>query len=113
MSATYDQYNNVVRDDFGYKIYLRLADNNDNPLDLSDVVELEFHVWKTENAAELQCSGICSVVDSTLGLCFYLVPSGAMDKTGEYMCEVSASYVDKVVTATGMNLTIWTNLPGV
>lgn len=111
MSATYDEYINVVKGDFGYKIYFALRDGDGDPLPLSNVVQLEFHAWR-ETEAELECSGVCSVIDSDIGLCMYLVNDGDFIAAGQLQAEIEASFATKVVTGIGLNITVWPDLPG-
>lgn len=111
MSASYDDYINVVRNDFGYKVYFSLKDSNGDPLPLSNVVQLEFHTWK-ETETGLECSGVCSVVDSDNGLCFYQVVDGDFTTSGRLLGEIEASFATKVITAMGLNIEVWPDLPG-
>lgn len=110
MSASYNDYINVVRGDFGYKLYFSLKDPSNDPLPLSNVVQLEFHTWK-ETETELECSGVCSIVNSDNGLCFYLVIDGDFDTPGKLLGEIEASFAGKIITATGLNIEVWPDLP--
>ena len=110
-AASYDRYINVVEGDFGYKVYFYIADKNKNPLPLSNVVQLLAQVWQ-EGDKLLTSSGVCSVVDSDLGLCFWEVQDGDFDKDREYYAQVRCSSATKVVTATGQNITVEEFYPG-
>ena len=111
MSSSYSPYIDVVKDDYGYQIVFEIRDTLNAPVDLSDVLEINLHVWR-ERHTVLEYSGVCSVVDSDLGTCFHVVASNAFSNPGRFQAELERSYTAKIVTDHGLNIRVYTDLPG-
>ncbi len=105
----------VVQNDYGYNLNMRLQDVDGNAIDLTNVGTLNFHA-SVLGAAALKVDGTCSVVGGTvgapLGSARYLVGSADFteaDKT--YQVEVECSWGTKVVTGRGLTVYVRGELP--
>jgi hypothetical protein len=101
----------VVQNDYGYFIELKLTDANDNPVDLTSATAIKAIVAEP-GSSTAKLIADCTVISATDGTCKFRVPQGAFNEPNkEYHVEVEVTYSDREVTARGLRIFVVKELP--
>ncbi len=100
----------VVQNDFGYYLDMKLQDADGVAVNLSTVGTVAFLAGIINSGTKI--NGTCSVTSATEGSVRYLVGTADFtDANKTYQCEVSANWGTKLVTAKGLTIHVLGELP--
>lgn len=104
----------VVQNDYGYNLDMKLEDYDGAAVDLTAVGTLNFYAGITGLGTKV--AGTCSIIGGTamgsLGSVRYVVGSLDFNQANKvYQCEVQANWGTKVITARGLTVMVRGDLP--
>jgi hypothetical protein len=101
----------VVQNDFGYNLDMKLQDVDGNPVDLTGAGTVTLFC-ALPNASTSKVIGTCNVTSTSGGSVRYIVGSADFtDAEQIYSCEVETNWGTKVTTARGLTIHVRGELP--